>query len=94
MKKQKQKKRASSMGKEKVCKHQWASLMAQRGKKVVAVPSAKICIKCGLLQIGSRTIRISRSRLDMGSLPIKSAGKVLINTDGRLKVPVGENRYD
>ncbi len=66
--------------KEKACKHQWASLMAQRGKKVIAVPSAKICLKCGLLKVGTRTIRISRFRLDMGSLPIKSAGKVLIDT--------------
>lgn len=93
-KRQKNMKKQKKQQKEKACKHQWAALMAQRGKKIVAVPSAKICLKCGLLQVGSRTIRISRSRLDMGSLPIKSAGKVLIDTDGRLKVPVGADRYD
>ncbi len=88
MKKQKKQK------KEKVCKHRWASLMAQRGKKVIAVPSAKICLKCGLLKVGARTIRISRFRLDMGSLPIKSVGKLYMDVSGRLRIPVGTNLYE
>jgi len=87
MKKQKEQK-------EKVCKHQWASLMAQRGKKVIAVPSAKICLKCGLLKVGAKTIRISRFRLDMGSLPIKSVGKLYMNASGYLRIPVGTNLYE
>lgn len=72
--------------KEKACKHQWAALMAQRGKKVIAVPSAKICLKCGLLQVGTETIRISRFRLDMGGLPLRSIGK--------LQIPVGTDLWE
>lgn len=88
----KRQKKQQKKQKEDVCKHQWASLMAQRGKKIIAVPSAKICLKCGLLKVGTRTIRISRFRLDMGNLPIKNVSKVLIND--KLKVPVGTNMYD
>jgi len=82
--------------KEKPCKHQWAALMAQKGKKVIAVPSAKICLKCGLLKIGVQTIKISSFRLDMGDLPINNAKAVIINSDidSRLKVPVGTDMYD
>lgn len=91
MKKQrKQKKR--KIQKEKTCKHQWAALMAQKGKKVIAVPLAKICLKCGEMKVGIRTIKISRFRLDMGDLPINNASEVIINS--RLKVPVGTNMYD
>ncbi len=88
----KKKRKAKKQQKEKKCKHQWAALMAQKGKKVVAVPSAKICLKCGLLKIGVRTIKISRFRLDMGDLPIRNASEVIINS--RLKVPVGTDMYD
>ncbi len=96
MKKRRAKKQkpASSADKEKPCKHQWAALMAQRGKKVVAVPLAKICIKCGLLQVGTDTIKISRFRLDMGSLSIKSVGKLYMDASGKLRIPVGTNLYE
>jgi len=80
--------------KEKVCKHQWASLLAKRRNKIIPVSSAKICLKCGLLKVGARTIRISRFRLDMGSLPIKSVGKLYMDASGRLRIPVGTNLYE
>lgn len=67
--------------KEKACKHQWASLMAQRGKKVSAVPSAKICLKCGLLKIGTGTVKIS-------------VGRLSIEGDTRLKIPVGADKWE
>lgn len=81
--------------KEKFCKHRWAPLLAKYKKEIIPVASAKICLKCGVLKIGTRTIKISRFRLDMGNLPIQNALKVVINnTGGRLKIPVGTNLYD
>ena len=53
------------------CKHQWAPLMAKAGKKTL--PSlVNVCLRCGELKVGQRTIRMSRYRLDMGGLPIKN----------------------
>jgi len=78
--------------KEKPCKHQWAALMAKYKKNVVPLSAAKICLKCGEMKVGIRTIRISRFRLDMGDLPINNASEVIINS--RLKVPVGTDLYD
>ena len=53
------------------CRHQWAPLMAKAGKKTL--PSlVNVCLKCGELKVGQRTIRMSRYRLDMGGLPIKN----------------------
>ena len=86
------KKTIKKRSKEKPCKHQWASILAQKGKKIIPVVSAKICLKCGLLKVGARTIKISRYRLDMGDLPIRNASEVIINS--RLKVPVGTDLYD
>ena len=55
------------------CRHQWAPLLAQVKKKTT--PSlVKVCLRCGELKIGQRTIRMSRYRLDMGNLPIKNLG--------------------
>jgi len=78
--------------KEKACKHQWAPLLAKYKNQIIPVSAAKICLKCGLLKIGARTIKISRFRLDMGDLPIRNASEVIINS--RLKVPVGTDLYD
>mgnify|MGYP001561198824 CR=1 FL=1 len=81
--------------KEKTCHHSWGNILTQRKEKVFAVPLARLCLKCGLLKVGTHTIRISKTRLDMGNLPINNALKVLINnTGGRLKIPVGTNLYD
>lgn len=81
------------MQKEKeTCKHQWAPLLAKYKNQIIPVSASKICLKCGLLKIGVRTIKISRFRLDMGDLPIRNASEVIINS--RLKVPVGDNKYD
>lgn len=53
------------------CRHQWAPLMAKAGKKTL--PSlVNVCLRCGELKVGQRTIRMSRYRLDMGGKPIKN----------------------
>ena len=69
----------------KMCKHKFANLVVQKGKKVFALKNAKICLKCGLMKIGEKTIRISIDTIDMGG------GE--INNIGYLKVPVGTDRY-
>lgn len=62
------------------CKnHKWIPLLGIDKKK--SVPTALFtCLKCGDLKVGTETIKISRYRLDMGELPIKSvAGINLMN---------------
>lgn len=55
------------------CNHRWAPLLARAGKKTT--PSlARVCLKCGELKIGEKTIRISRDRLNMGGLRIENLG--------------------
>ncbi len=70
----------NTAGREKSCKHQWATLVAQRGKKVAPVPAAKICLKCGDLKIGQNTIKMSVTRLS-------------IEGGTKLKIPVGTDLY-
>jgi hypothetical protein len=77
MKKQKKQKKQEE---EKSCKHQWASLLAKYKGTIVPVSSAKICLKCGVLKVGTQTIKMSRFRL------------AVINPTC-LKVPVGTNLY-
>jgi len=78
-----------------VCRHKWAEVLAKRGDKITSVSTARICLKCGLLKIGTHTIRMSRFRLNMGHLPIEDVQKVIVdNSSGRLKVPVGTDLYD
>jgi len=74
------------------CKHQWASLLAKKGEKLISVSALKVCLKCGLLKIGKKTIRISRFRIDMGNKPIRNVSRIYINE--RLKIPVGTNLYE
>jgi len=89
------KKREKQKKQEKSCKHQWAEVLAKRGNKIISVPSAKICLKCGLFKVGTHTIKMSRFRLNMGNLPIEDVKKVIIdNSGGRLKVPVGTDLFD
>jgi len=58
--------------------HKWIPLLGiNKGKSVPT--SLFTCLKCGDLKVGSRTIKISRFRLDMGNLPIKSVSTVGIN---------------
>jgi len=61
----------------KKCKHQWAPLMAQVGKKNVPT-SLLTCLKCGEMKVGKHTIRISKYRLDMGGLPITNIGGIAL----------------
>ena len=77
-----------------MCKHNWAKLVAQKGKNFFLVSNLKVCLKCGQLRVGKKTIRISKDRIDMGGKPIREVGKLLIRTDGRLKIPVGTDRFD
>jgi len=78
---------------ERECQHKWVPLLAKYKGKIISV-SAKVCLKCGDLKIGTQTIKISRFRLDMGSLPIKSVGKLYMDASGRLRIPVGSNLYE
>lgn len=58
--------------------HKWIPLLGvYKGKGVPT--SLFTCLNCGDLRVGARTIKISRYRLDMGNLPIKSVSTVGIN---------------
>jgi hypothetical protein len=74
------------------CKHQWAPLLAKRGDKLIPLSVLKVCLKCGMLKVGKKTIRISRFRIDMGNKPIRNVSRIYINE--RLKIPVGTNLYE
>lgn len=67
-------------GREKSCKHQWGALMAKYKKRVVPIPVAKICLKCGEMKVGVQTIRISRFRM-------------AFDGSTKLKIPVGTDMY-
>jgi len=77
-------------------RHRWVQLLAKHKNKTISIPLARVCLKCGELKIGKRTIRISRFRLDMGLKPIKNLGAPTVPTDGaRLQDagPVNRGRY-
>ncbi len=57
------------------CKHHYVKLMAQDGEKLVP-SSLWTCLECGILRVGTHTIRISKTRLNMGGHPITNAGVV------------------
>ena len=59
-------------------KHGWIPLLGIDKEKTV-LTSLFTCLKCGDLKVGARTIKISRFRLDMGNLPIKSVSTIGIN---------------
>jgi len=55
--------------------HRWIPLLGMsKGKSVKT--SLFTCLKCGDLRVGERTIKISRSRMDMGELPIYNVGGI------------------
>ena len=67
------------MKEKKYCKnHEWIPLLGVNKRKAVET-SLFTCLKCGDLKVGDRTIKISRFRMDMGSLPIKNVSTVGIN---------------
>ncbi len=67
------------MKEKKDCKnHKWIPLLGIDKNKSVPT-SLFTCLKCGDLKVGVETIKISRFRLDMGNLPIKSVSTVGIN---------------
>jgi hypothetical protein len=68
-----------------MCKHKWANLLVKKGKKIVEVSNAQICLKCGQFKIGRKTIRISKDRIDMDGKEIRRIGL--------LQIPVGTDRY-
>jgi hypothetical protein len=68
-----------------MCKHQWANLLVKKNRKIVSVPTLKICLKCGQLKIGKHTIRISKDRIDMDGKEIRKIGW--------LQIPVGTDKY-
>jgi len=59
--------------------HAWIPLLGFDKQKIVVPTSLFTCLKCGDLKVGIQTIKISRYRLDMGDLPIKSVSTVGIN---------------
>jgi|SRR3989338_1338755 len=68
------------MKKETDCdRHKWIPLLGMDEKKSIPT-SLFTCLQCGDLKVGVQTIKISKSRLDMGELPINSvAGIKLMN---------------
>ena len=58
--------------------HAWIPLLGFDKKKTIPT-SLFTCLQCGDLKVGVETIKISRFRLDMGDLPIKSVSTVGIN---------------
>ncbi|MDP2967194.1 MAG: hypothetical protein Q8N87_02160 [bacterium] len=73
------------------CKHKWGLVLVQYRNKILT-SSARMCVKCGFLKIGSHTIKLSRNRLDMDQKPIQNVSRIDISS--RLKIPVGTNLYD
>src|SRR3989338_8773974 len=59
--------------------HAWIPLLGFDKQKIVVPTSLFTCLKCGDLKVWVQTIKISRYRLDMGDLPIKSVSTVGIN---------------
>ena len=50
--------------------HKWIPLLGKVGRK--HVPTALFtCLNCGEFKVGTRTIKISRYRMDMGDLPLR-----------------------
>lgn len=65
-------------------RHKWAQLTGRVSKK--EVPTALYtCLVCGQLKVGTRTIRISQYRLDMGGNPIKNTGAPTATGDALIK---------
>lgn len=60
-------------------RHRWIPLLGIDREKSIPT-SLFTCLQCGDLKVGVQTIKISKSRLDMGELPINSvAGIKLMN---------------
>jgi len=68
-----------------MCKHDWAKLVAQKGKKFFPVSDLKVCLKCGQFKLGKKTIRISKDRIDMDGKEIRNIGL--------LQIPVGQDKF-
>ncbi|MDO8571497.1 MAG: hypothetical protein Q7R79_02365 [bacterium] len=56
--------------------HTWIPLLGFDKAKIVVPTALFTCLRCGDLKVGTETIKISRFRLDMGDLPIKSVSTV------------------
>jgi len=57
------------------CKHKFGLVLVKYRNKILP-SSARMCVKCGFLKIGSNTIKLSRNRLYMDGKPIQNAGKI------------------
>jgi len=73
------------------CKHKFGLVLVQYKNKTLS-SSGRMCINCGLLKIGSHTIRLSRDRLDMDGKPIINVSRIDISA--RLRIPVGTNLFN
>jgi len=69
-------------------RHTWAPLLAKAKDKVIPVPTARVCLKCGEMKIGKKTIRISHFRLDMGGKQIQNLAAPTVATDAARKAEV------
>lgn len=72
-------KKTTQKRQEKECKHKWAPLLAKYKGKIVST-SAKVCLNCGEIKMGEKTVKISRFRL-------------AIEGGTKLKIPVGTDMY-
>lgn len=82
--------------KERCENHNWAQLIAKTEDGGSVPTSAKICLRCGLLQsldlkVGTNTITISRDYLDMDSRPIRNVSGM--ETQDYMVLPVGTDKY-
>jgi hypothetical protein len=70
------------------CKrHNWIPLLGVDKNKSVPT-SLFTCLRCGDLKVGTRTIKISRFRLDMGGLPINSVAGINLTNVPPADIPV------
>lgn len=58
-------------------RHKWIPFLGRDGKKDIPT-TVFSCLKCGEMKVGIHTIRMSRFRLDMGNLPIKSVAEIAL----------------
>lgn len=56
-------------------KHKWIPLLGKLGEENIPT-SLFVCLNCGQLKIGTKTIRISKYRIDMGGGQIKNASAI------------------
>jgi len=75
----KKRRKSAKRKREQKCRHKWAPLLAKYKGQVIST-ATKICLKCGEMKMGERTVKISRFRLS-------------IDGGTKLKIPVGADLF-